>query len=495
MTKSFSPKLIRRASSHLSSVAIVDEKGKYTYQTLLDASTQIASDLLGNKTDLEEERIGFLLPSSFDYVKVIFGIWQAGGIAVPLCVSHPLAEYRYVIQDAGIKRVVVDDFFRKKLEPLALECLIELITIEDLNASTSKKLPPIDSSRSALIIYTSGTTGKPKGAVSTHANIEAQIENLTTAWHWTSSDYILNVLPLHHVHGLVNVLCSALWNGASCRMVPRFDATAVWQFFKEEPFTVFMAVPTIYHKLIQDWERHGVDEKKERQWACKKMRLMISGSAALPISVLEKWEKISGHFLLERYGMTEIGMALSNAYMTERYAGCVGKPLPSVITQVVDESGAVSKEGELWVKGPSVFKGYWQKEEATKAAFQDGWFMTGDRVLVNEAGIYKILGRNSVDIIKTGGYKVSALEIEEVIRRFDFVEACAVVGLPDEAYGQIVAAALVLKTNTSFDKEAMLKEMKLQLAKYKVPTQWKVIDELPRNAMGKVMKPRVMKLF
>jgi malonyl-CoA/methylmalonyl-CoA synthetase len=224
---------------------------------------------------------------------------------------------------------------------------------------------------------------------------------------------------------------------------------------------------------------------------------MVSGSAALPVSTLERWKEISGHTLLERYGMTEIGMALSNSYRRERVPGSVGKPLPSVEVQLVGEDGAPvapGTPGEIEVRGPSVFAEYWRKPDATRDAFRDGWFRTGDTAVV-ENGVYRILGRTNIDILKTGGHKVSALEIEETLREHPSVAECAVVGVPDPEWGERVAAAVVLKPNCVLDLPSLRSWAKEVLAAHKLPSRLLVLDALPRNAMGKVTKPAIATMF
>jgi malonyl-CoA/methylmalonyl-CoA synthetase len=348
-----------------------------------------------------------------------------------------------------------------------------------------------------MILYTSGTTGRPKGVVSTHGNIEAQVTALVAAWGWQTDDAILNVLPLHHVHGIVNVLTCALWSGASCEILPKFDPATVWERLAGGQLTLFMAVPTIYARLIQYWEAAPAAEQQRLSAGCAKLRLMVSGSAALPISRLKEWRRISGHTLLERYGMTEIGMALSNPLHGERVPGSVGQPLPGVITRVVDEDDrelAPGQSGELQVKGPAVFLEYFRRPEATTEAFCDGWFRTGDMV-VYQNGCFRILGRNSVDIIKTGGYKVSALEIEEVLRTHPAIQECAVVGVADPEWGECVCAALVMQSDHSLTLESLRAWGKERLAPYKVPSQMLLIEDLPRNVLGKVTKPQVTDLF
>lgn len=514
--------LITQAQKHHERTAIVATEGTFTYQDLLQISGQIATNLLKNKEDLQEQRVAFLIPSGFQYVATQWGIWRAGGIAVPLCQLHPRPELEYVITHSGATLIVAHPKFETILRPIAEDHQLRLILTSD-TLPAAAFLPAIASTRRALILYTSGTTGKPKGVVITHDNLQAQVTSLITAWEWVANDRILHVLPLHHIHGIVNVLTCALWAGAECHMVPKFDAEVIWDRISEGDLTLFMAVPTIYAKLITAWDgvwdqsasqalgNADAEEKRDRQQrraaGCAKMRLMVSGSAALPVQVLEKWNHISGHFLLERYGMTEIGMALSNPLYGQRGAGSVGQPLPGVTVRLVDEDGAIAlpgTPGEIQVKSPGVFLEYWQNPEATVKAFRDRWFCTGDFAVV-ENNYYRILGRISVDIIKTGGYKVSALEIEEVLRTHPAIQECAVVGVPNLEWGERVCAALVLQPeslkgeelqpNISLSLEAFRSWAKDRLAVYKVPTCILIVEELPRNAMGKVTKPSVRKLF
>lgn len=498
MTHHTTVQLFARAADFAPRTALIDANGQYTYQHLLDASAGAAAGLLAGADDLQENRVAFLAPSGFDYVATQWGIWRAGGIAVPLAVSHPRPELEYVITDADVATVIAHPEFAERLRPIAQELDRRFILTTDLLSSPTGQLPEIDAGRRAMILYTSGTTGKPKGVVSTHNNIQAQVTALISAWGWTPNDHILHVLPLHHTHGIINVLTCALWAGAICQMLPGFKADEVWRHFIDSSLTLFMAVPTIYDRLIAAWEAASVEEKAAMSAACARFRLMVSGSAALPVSVLEQWEAISGQRLLERYGMTELGMALSNPLHGERVPGFVGAPLPDVDIRLVDDSGQVvtvdGTPGEIQVKGPNVFLEYWRRPAATAEAFQDGWFRTGDTA-VRENGIYRILGRNSVDIIKTGGYKVSALEIEETLRTHPNIQECAVVGVLDPKWGERVCVALVLKPDRQLTLEDLRDWAKEQLAPYKVPADMQIVADLPRNAMGKVTKPEVKKLF
>ncbi|MFH4966437.1 acyl-CoA synthetase [Gaetbulibacter sp. M235] len=489
-------KLIERANNFKDRIAIKSDKLSYSYQTLLNKSESIAVELLAGKRDLNEQRVTFLVDPSFQYVSIQWGIWRSGGIAVPLCVNHPLESIKYVLADTDASILIYSKEYKDLIKPLIVNTNIRFIKAESFS-NIFGLLPEVDILRRAMIVYTSGTTGLPKGVVSTHKNIEAQITGLTSLWEWNENDYILNVLPMHHVHGIINVLCCALWSGACCEFLPKFNPSEIFRLFKKQEINVFMAVPTIYFKLIAYWNNLPKLEKGEISSVLKKFRLMVSGSAALPLSVHEQWENISHHILLERYGMTEMGMAISNPYKGKRKPGFIGQPLEGVSIRIVNENNVpvkLDEPGEIQAKGDNVFNEYWNKPEATKEAFtSDGWFKTGDIAIINN-GSYKILGRNSIDIIKSGGYKISALEIEEVLRQHSDIKDCAVIGLPDEEWGEIIGASLVSNTkDLSIDN--LGNWLKEKLPRYKIPRKFILQEDLPRNIMGKVTKSELIKLF
>jgi malonyl-CoA/methylmalonyl-CoA synthetase len=492
--------LVELAKQNEERIAIMASEGIFTYGGLIESSGRIAASLLDGENDLHEKRVAFLTSPGFHYVVTQWGIWRAGGVAVPLSPQHPVPELEYFVTNSGASIIVSDPDFTVTSRPLADSHRLRFVLTTDmLNRKPAEvELPRIQNSRRAMILYTSGTTSKPKGVVTTHQNIEAQVTSLVEAWGWVPDDHILNVLPLHHVHGIINVLACAMYVGAICEFLPKFDAKEVWSRFVRGGITLFMAVPTIYEKLIKVWEEASQEEQRIMSEACSKMRLMVSGSAALPVSTLEKWKSITGHVLLERYGMTEIGMALSNPLHGERVPGYVGRPLPRVEVRLVDEKGSEVKDGEpgeIQVKGPGVFLEYWRDKEATRNAFHEGWFCTGD-IAVRQSGIYRILGRSSIDIIKTGGYKVSALEIEEVLRTHPSIREVAVVGVTDSEWGERVCAALVLKDNANLTLDSLRNWAKERLASYKIPRQILLFEQdLPRNALGKVVKPEVARLF
>jgi malonyl-CoA/methylmalonyl-CoA synthetase len=486
-----------RAERHGERTAIVDSQGSFTYNDLLDASSRVAAALLDGRKDLQEERVAFLATPGFAWAAVQWGIWRAGGIAVPLPLGSTRSELEYFIDDSKASALVFDALAKTLLAPIAAARGIRALSWDEVLAHQTATLPDIASERRAMILYTSGTTSRPKGVVTSHANTAAQITSLVDAWEWSADDRILLCLPLHHVHGIINVVSCALWSGATCEMLPRFDANTVWERIASGSLTLFMAVPTVYVTLIAAWAAASPERRAVLSQACAKLRLMVSGSAALPVSTLERWKEISGHTLLERYGMTEIGMALSNPFRGERVPGSVGTPLPSVEVQLVGESGeavAPGAPGEIEVRGPSVFAEYWGKPDATRNAFRDGWFRTGDTAVV-ENGVYRILGRTNIDILKTGGHKVSALEIEEALREHPAVAECAVVGVPDPEWGERVAAAVVLNDGNALDLPSLRAWAKEFLAAHKLPSRLLVLEMLPRNAMGKVMKPAVAAMF
>jgi malonyl-CoA/methylmalonyl-CoA synthetase len=488
--------IIARARSHNSHPAFRSATSTHTYQHLLDGSAAIASALLGDAEDLNEARVALLVTPGVEYVAAQWGIWRAGGIKLPICLSATEPEWEYALTDSQVSLVLADAANFAKIAPLCERLGVKLMNTSNISSSL-KSLPDIDVNRRAMILYTSGTTSKPKGVVTTHANIQAQIESLVKAWEWSAEDRIPMFLPLHHIHGIINIIGCALWSGASVEAFPRFDLAAILDRVRGDAYTLFMAVPTIYVKLIQALEAASEADREAIVAGFKRLRLMVSGSAALPASVHEQWTALTGQKLLERYGMTEIGMAISNLYHGERRPGAVGAPLPGMEVRLKAENGPIitaeDEPGEIQVRGPGVFQAYWNREQATAETFEDGWFRTGDMAVL-ERGYYRIMGRLSVDIIKSGGYKLSALEIEAVLLEHPLIAECAVIGLPDDTWGEAVTAAVVLKSGT-LDLAALRDWCKGRLSVYKIPQRLKVVSELPRNAMGKVTKPAVKALF
>jgi malonyl-CoA/methylmalonyl-CoA synthetase len=497
---SSNPLIVARAELHGSRTAIVDADGTHTYEKLNAASLAVAAHLLNGAADLAETRVAFLVSPGFAHVAVQWGIWRAGGLAVPLPIASPASDLEYLIRDSDSAVVICESAHAPLLRPIASAMGSTFLTTDQLLSPRLGRTlaePAIHPSRRAMMVYTSGTTGKPKGVVATHANITAQVESLVTAWEWTADDRTLLVLPLHHVHGIINVVSCALRSGAVLEIHSRFDPEATWDRLSSGELTVFTAVPTIYHRLIQSWEAAAPDVQRLRSEGCRALRLMMSGSAALPGQVLAQWKKIAGHVLLERYGMTEVGMALSNPLHGERRPGYVGSPLPGVAVRLVDDRNtpvAAGEPGEVQLKGAGVFSEYWRRPESTEEAFVDGWFRTGD-IAVFEHGAYRLLGRSSVDIIKSGGDKISALEVEEVLRTHPAIADCAVIGIDDLEWGQRVCAVVETRPGCEVSLSDLREWAKSRMAPCKIPRTLLCVSKLPRNAMGKIVKPELATFF
>ncbi|KAJ9612256.1 hypothetical protein H2200_003853 [Cladophialophora chaetospira] len=470
----------------------------------------------------EEPRIAFLAPAGYDYVVAQWAIWAAGAVSVPLCTSHPLKELQYTISDADPSLILLHPTFKKFEAGLQEQAgaATPIIPLTPLTESSRNFpfLPRFTSSfplsRRALMIYTSGTTSRPKGCISTHETITFQARSLVEAWKYNRNDHLIHVLPLHHIHGIINGLTATLLAGGTVEMYPKFDAKTVWNRWQQKgSTTMFMAVPTVYSRLVDyfDTNIRGTESESASREGVSALRLIVSGSAALPTPVKRKFAEISGHELLERYGMTEIGMGLSCGLEREkRIDGSVGWALPGVKVRLTEEkSGQVitssgkDESGMIEIKGPNLFSEYFRRPESTADSFtQDGWFKTGDVAKRAANGAYFILGRDSVDIIKSGGYKISALEVERKILGNEalspIISEVVVVGVEDEEWGQRVAAVATLKdsaASTGLDLATLRKYLKEDMAAYKVPTILKIVDSIERNAMGKVNKKDILKQY
>ncbi|XP_019731989.1 acyl-CoA synthetase family member 3, mitochondrial [Hippocampus comes] len=521
-----------RAPAFGDKVALIDSSGSHSYKQLYASSLGLAGRINATlHSDLgrqEGKPISFLCANDASYTVAQWAIWMSGGTAVPLYRKHPASELEYIVTDSHSTLLVAGHPYAEILEPLAQKLGLPCLTLPPtsilgtLNNSNSQDMEEASTDwkeRPAMIIYTSGTTGRPKGVLHTHSSIQAMVQCLVSEWAWSQDDVILHTLPLHHVHGIVNKLLCPLWVGATCVMLPEFHPQKVWEMLlssKAPRVTVFMAVPTIYSKLIQYYDQHFTQPhvKDFVKAVCKeRIRLMVSGSAALPLPTLQRWEDITGHTLLERYGMTEIGMALSNPLKGRRIPGAVGLPLPAVEVRIVTNNitnttivegnhresqvrpGLDGKEGELLVRGPSVFKEYWNKPQDTIESFtDDGWFKTGDTAVFKD-GVYWIMGRTKVDIIKSGGYKISALEVERHLLAHPDILDVAVIGAPDDTWGQKVTAVVQLKEGQSLTLPDLKTWARERMAPYNVPAGLLLVDEIPRNQMGKVNKKDLLSHF
>ena len=513
-------------------IALVEGDAQYSYRQTNARIDRFAAGLLNGKKDLDEERIAVLVPAGLDYVTALHGIWRAGGIAIPLNVAAAEPELEHYLSNAGVTRVIANhkdqvavsrlawnnpgnegvlalDGGQDALSPSLSTARqrrgnprrmpnIDVLEVESLLAGEPGELPAIEPSRRAMIVFTSGTTGKPKGVVVTHKAIHAQIASLIEAWQWSETDVIPLFLPLHHMHGIINVLSCALWCGATVHAMPKLDLARLCEQAARGTYSVFMAVPTIYVKLIAWLKELEAVEQKAVCDGFGRMRLNVSGSAACPGGVFNQWRELTGQLLLERYGTTETGMAISNPYRGERRAGRVGQALPGVTVQLFDEHDEpITKDGaqgEIRIKGDGVFKEYWGNKAATRESFRNGWFCTGD-IAVVEQGSYRIMGRSSVDIIKSGGYKLSALEIEDILLNHHYIREVAVVGVPDDTWGECVTAFVTVHEGANLDFTGLKQWCAGRMSAYKIPKRLKILDFLPRNSMGKVIKTTLRELF
>jgi malonyl-CoA/methylmalonyl-CoA synthetase len=452
------------------------------YGTLRARAAGVAAGLLGGQRSLAGATVAFLAPPSIEYVELLLGVMLAGGTAVPLSPLHTPPELAHILDVAGPR------------ERLATEGLLDRLPGARRHRPATAATPAArpEASQPALMLFTSGTTGKPKGVVLSHGAVAATCDSLHEAWGWRPDDRLLHVLPLHHTHGVIVALLGALGAGARLRFTA-FEARRLWSELGQS--SVFMAVPTIYVRLMEAYRAAGDDDRAAWRAAAAGLRLFTSGSAALPASLLEEFHAATGQVILERYGMTEIGMALSNPLEGARVPGAVGRPLPGVTVDLVADDGRPCPEGEpgeLRVRTTQLFSGYHREPEATARSFDaEGRFRTGDTGVRDADGVIRLLGRTSTDVLKSGGYKLSALEIEAALREHPAIADVAVIGLPDETWGDRVTACAVLRAGQALTLDELRAWARERLAPYKLPRELRVLPELPRNAMGKIQKGKL----
>src|SRR5215211_2411372 len=437
------------------------------------------------------ERVALFLGNHPDLLAAYVGTHLAGGVVVPVNTQYRRGELRHIFGDAGVRLCLTDEERKSELERTRedlpkLEAVIEAVPgFEDFLGETHSLEMPRGEDL-AVIAYTSGTTGRSKGAMLLHRNLVANAEAVCEAWHWTSEDTLLLALPLFHTHGLMVGAHGTFLVGSGAELHRKFDAAAAYDALLRGRVTMFFGVPTMYTRLLRE---AGAREERPPP-----IRLYVSGSAPLSPQAFEDFGRLFGERILERYGMTETVMNLTNPYDGERKPGTVGRPFPGQEARVVDvetrEPLADGEIGEIEVRGPNVFPGYWNRPDATEESFdEDGWFATGDLGSVGEDGYFIISGR-AKELIISGGYNVYPREVEEALEGCPGVSAVAVVGLPDEEFGEQVAAAVV-RNDPGLTEEGVKDFLKDQLASYKKPRQVAFVDELPRNALGKVLKHEV----
>jgi malonyl-CoA/methylmalonyl-CoA synthetase len=464
----------------------------------LERNVQRAMALLHAKGVGPGDRVALQLPKCLPFIYLYLATMRLEAICLPLNTGYPPRELAYFLADAGAKLLFADTRTRPTVDPLlpTLPALEECIYLHPFQESAlfgdgagfPEAYRTLTPSATCLMIYTSGTTGRPKGAELSHANLSAGLDALYSAWGWQEDDILLHVLPIFHVHGLLVALQGALHAGATTILHAKFDPLHALQTLQARRCTVFMGVPTIHRRLVEAPNAAAYD--------LSHMRLLTSGSDRLPDDLFLQFRETFGHTLLERYGMSETIMLLSNPLAGERRIGSVGLPLPGVEVRIVNpederplEDGEV---GEVQVRGANVCKGYWQQPEKTAVAFTpDGWFRTGDLGLREPDGYYMLKGR-SKDLIICGGYNVYPPEVELVLAEHPAVAASAVIGCPDDQWGERVTALVVPHAGVQASEEELKSEIidfcRERLAHYKAPRLVILLTDLPRNAMGKVQK-------
>ena len=451
--------------THLFDLSLVGRRGSvglewqgqtWTFGEIDSRSNRMAQVLLqrGLKTG---DRLCVYLANCVEMIDIYLACVKLGVIFVPINILYRDREMQHILSDAS---------------PRALITGADLAALNAEAASMPDSRPRVmlDGDTPAGIIYTSGTTGASKGATLTHNNFAANAVNLLACWKITDGDRFLLALPLFHVHGLGNGLHCWLASGCRMRLLERFEHQSAAEVFLDFHPTLFFAVPAIYVRLL-DWA------PEVAKAIGSFMRLFVSGSAPLSAQVFEEFKALYGHTILERYGMSETLMNLSNPYEGERRAGTVGMPLPGVSAKLVN--------GEVCLRGPNIFAGYWGREEATREAFVDGWFRTGDLATLSDDGYYTLSGRKS-DLIISGGFNIYPREIEEFLQEHPAIAEAAVVARPDRVRGEVPVAYLVCRGAIEVDELAA--HCREKLASFKVPREFVIVEKLPRNAMGKIQK-------
>jgi malonyl-CoA/methylmalonyl-CoA synthetase len=444
----------------------------------MDARSNRMARLLAMRGLHAGDRLGVYLANCVEMIDLFLACVKQGVIFVPINILYKEREITHILNDAGPRAVVT-----------AAEQFpggVQIWSPEELAAEASplggeRPTVTLDGDAAAALIYTSGTTGASKGAILSHNNFAANALNLLACWQISAADRFLLPLPLFHVHGLGNGLHVWLISGCRMRLLERFDhQSAAAEFLDFRP-TLFFAVPTIYVRLLDT-------PPAQAREIGSFMRLFVSGSAPLPAQVLEDFRKLFGHVILERYGMTETLMNISNPYAGERRAGTVGLPLPGVSVRLLGPEGNPvpdGETGEIYLRGPNVISGYWNREEATRAAFVNGYFRTGDLAVRSGDGYYTLQGRRS-DLIISGGFNIYPREIEEFLEEQESVAEAAVVGVPDALRGEVPVAYIVPRGTQ--DIAALEAACRASMASFKVPRSFVVVDKLPRTALGKIQK-------
>ena len=470
----------RAATLALDGIGPTGEPIALTFGALEERSNRLAHALRARGVQAGD-RLAFYLTNRVEIIDLWLACIKTGIIVVPVNVLYREREITHIVNDAAPCAVITTTAQQGDLPSGVTSWSLEVLVAEAAHQPSERLAVQCAANTPAALVYTSGTTGASKGAVLTHGNFAANALSLTSGWEFTSDDRYLAVLPLFHVHGLGNGVHVWLLSGCHMRLAERFEHERAAEWFESYRPTVFFGVPTMFVRLLDI-----APERAAAIGACT--RLFVSGSAPLPAPVMEAFRERFGHVILERYGMTETLMNVSNPYYGERRAGTVGFPTPLTAVRIVDEMGGDVPDGtsgELWVRGPNVCDGYWRRPDATAAAFADGWFRTGDVGVRAADGYITLEGRRS-DLIISGGFNIYPREIEELLAEQDGVREAAVVGVKDAVRGEVPVAYVVCDDAVDFD--LLSQQVRTQLASFKVPRGFVRVDALPRTALGKVQR-------
>ena len=486
-------------------VAIEFEDKRVTFKEI-DSHANKAANAFQSMGIVKGDRVAQFMSNSLELVYSLVGNFKNGSIVVPMNISFKEQEIQHILSDSGAKAIITDmerlPIVRNAIQNLPeLKQIIiadgaldgngqETCSFSDLMKNAPDKEPSaiIKDEDYSIIFYTSGTTGKPKGAALSQTNVTSNLKALEQAWKWSKDDVFLLALPLYHIHGIGVALCGSLYVGNFTILKKKFTAEDIIESIQKRKATLFMGVPTMYFKLL---EVEGLEK-----YDLSSMRLYVSGSAPLSRELFYRLKKTFGHEILERAGMSESMMNFSNPYSGERIPGSVGPCLPGVKARITDKNYnelPIGTEGEILIKGPNVFGGYWNKKNYNRQIFRDGWFVTGDVGKIDEKGYVYLIGR-SKDVIISGGINIYPREIEDVIESMPDVLECAVVGVPDKEFGESVKAYVILNHGARLKEDDVIAYCKEKLASFKKPKFVEFLDALPKNTMGKIIKEQLRKM-
>ncbi|MFF5146699.1 long-chain fatty acid--CoA ligase [Streptomyces sp. NPDC013157] len=487
-------KVVRSAGAHPDRAALRLGDDILSYRALDQVSARMAG-LLRDRGVKPGDQVAIMLPNSPEFAIAYFGVLRAGGVVVPMNPLLKAREVAYYLGDSGARLLFARPAFADEVRTGAQQVEADAVVVDPggfdvllASAPLAEDVVERDEDDTAVILYTSGTTGEPKGAELTHANLTRNCDIVAADLiRLTPDDVIFGGLPLFHAFGQSCTLNAAVTSGACLTLLPRFDAEQALRMLADHRVTIFAGVPTIFSRLAQTPDRDAHDVSR--------LRLAVSGGAAIPVAVLRAFEAAFGCVVLEGYGLSETSPVASFSRLdAPRKPGSIGTPIHGVRMQVVDDSGdevPQGETGEIVIRGHNVMKGYWRRPQATAAAIREGWFHTGDLGRVDQDGYFWIVGREK-DLINRGGYKVYPHEVEDVLYEHPAVADAAVVGLPDPDLGEEVGAAVVLKPGATATAQELRDYVKHQVAPYKYPRQVWLVDALPKGSTGKILKREIV---